>query len=87
MEITINPWLACVASSAIAGFLGWLITELRYRDAYSYIEIEDSMEDLGKTLIAASREGKTEFSIEVIDGNCSIVIVDERARLENLMRN
>lgn len=87
MEITINPWLACFVSSAIAGLSGWLITAWRYQDAYNYIKIEDSMEGLGKTLIAASREGKTEFSIEVIDGNCSIVIVDNQAKLEKLMRN
>jgi len=71
----------------VGGLLTWLVAQFLHLRSYGYIEIHDDLEGLGKELIKAKAEGHLSFTIDLVDVNCQVAIVDPRVNyLERMIK-
>lgn len=71
----------------LGGMIAGAIAYFYLKRGYSYVEIHDDLEELGKELIRAKSDGLTCFTIDIVDADCQVAIVDPRVNyLERMIK-
>lgn len=79
--------LAFFGGFLLGGMIAGAIAYFYFKRGYSYVEIHDDLGELGTELIRAKNDGHTSFSIDIVDADCCVAIIDPRVKyLERLIK-